>query len=128
MKQGFKVSLALIGFLGACLIFLVIGNYLISKTSNEESKKQKSSSIFSSEASRKYETKFERKSREMGIVIGTPADDVTAIRGRPPYPTEVVGKDSNGLIIEWEYSDGIYVMRRWTIDGGTCYRVAEMKL
>ncbi|MFH1336534.1 MAG: hypothetical protein ABII96_08450 [Candidatus Zixiibacteriota bacterium] len=75
-----------------------------------------------------YETGFERKSREMGIIIGTPADDVLAIRGKPPYPSEVVGKDINGLIIEWEYPDGIYVLRRWTVNGITCYRVSEMKL
>lgn len=75
-----------------------------------------------------YETSFERKSRAMGIVIGTPADDVLAIRGKPPYPSEVMGRDENGLIVEWEYKDGIYVFRIFEINGISCYRVAEMKL
>ena len=79
-------------------------------------------------SSLKQETLFEKKSRSLGIVIGTPADDVLAIRGKSPYPTKVVGEDANGLIVEWKYPDGIYIMRRSTIGGVTCYRVAEMKL
>lgn len=77
---------------------------------------------------KELKTLFKEKNRQMGIVIGTSADDVLKIRGKSPHPVEKVGKDINGLIVEWKYPDGTYVFRIWTINGVSCYRVTEMKL
>ncbi|KPJ63063.1 hypothetical protein AMJ44_14830 [candidate division WOR-1 bacterium DG_54_3] len=127
-----KIFIPLAILAGLFFLFMVFQPKPVKQIEKEkalhEQVEKKDTQKASTESPLKYETNFERKSREMGIVIGTPADDVLAIRGKPPYPSEVVGKDENGLIVEWEYPDGIYVMRRWAINGVTCYRVAEMKL
>ncbi|MFH1010588.1 MAG: hypothetical protein V1784_05075 [bacterium] len=57
---------------------------------------------------------------------GTPADDVLSIRGQCLY-TEQLGSDENGLIVAWHYSDVTYIMKRWTIGGVECYRIAEIR-
>lgn len=90
----------------------------------QETKKKEVNKI---QSKKKTKISFERKNQSLGIVIGTPADDVLAIRGRSSYPTKIIGEDSNGLIVEWKYPDGVYVMRRSTVNGITCYRVAKMK-
>jgi len=120
MDERSKARWTLMLFVGS---FVLIGLLIMIFVSTKESPTKTAH-----KTTTKTETLFEKKSRSMGIVIGTPADDVVTIRGKSPYPTEVMGKDENGLIVEWEYPDGIYVMRRWTINGITCYRVAEMKL
>lgn len=60
------------------------------------------------------------------IAIGTPADTVLAIRGAAD-DEKIIGSDENGSIVEWTYRDAVYVMKRWAIDGVTCYRVAEIR-
>ncbi len=119
-------------FIGFLVIVFNISQNCSRKS--DESEKSVSETTTSTEtagakpkSSTSQETTFERKSRGMGITIGTPADEVLAIRGKA-LTVEVMGKDASGLIVEWEYSDGIYVMRRYEINGVICYRVAEMKL
>jgi SH3-like domain-containing protein len=60
------------------------------------------------------------------IRIGTPSDDVANIRGRC-VDTQVLGSDENGLIVAWHYPDVTYIMKRWSVGGVDCYRVAEKK-
>ena len=65
-------------------------------------------------------------SRKGPIYVGMPADDVHDILGKGTG-TRVVGRDANGLIVEWYYPDAIYTMKLWTEDGITCYRVASIQ-
>jgi hypothetical protein len=57
-----------------------------------------------------------------GIVLGTPADSVLAIRGKPVDGGKT-GSDAGGLTTEWNYPDVTYVMGRREVDGTSVYRV-----
>lgn len=59
---------------------------------------------------------------------GIPADELLKMRGRGSdnilvWPSRVVGKDEEGLIVEWVYPDCIVTLKRWN----SRYRVAEVK-
>ena len=59
--------------------------------------------------------------------IEMPADDLLELWGEP-LRTEEVGEDSRGLIMEWIYEDVIVTLKRWELDGVTCYRVHEIRV
>ncbi len=54
------------------------------------------------------------------------ADDVIILWGEP-VRTRIVGRDDEGAILEWVYSEAKLIMKRWEIDGVLCYRVAEIR-
>ena len=60
------------------------------------------------------------------VVVGSLADTVLELRGKS-LSTRQVGSDRNGLLVEWEYPDAIYVMGRRLQDGIEAYRVVEIK-
>lgn len=66
----------------------------------------------------------QKKNNNYGIVIGTTADEVLAIRGKA-LETKVVGKDDTGLIVEWKFSDAIYTLKRTSFNSP--YKVAIIK-
>lgn len=59
------------------------------------------------------------------IEIGTPADSVLAWLGRS-IGTQQIGRDEQGLLVKWEYSDVIYTMGRRIRDGIEAYRVIKI--
>ena len=60
------------------------------------------------------------------VVIGTLADTILELRGKA-QSTRQVGRDANGLLVEWEYSDVTYLMGRLFLDGVEAYRVIKIK-
>ncbi len=61
-----------------------------------------------------------------GIVLGTPADSVLARRGHAISSVQT-GGDAEGLIVEWRYPDGTYIMGRREMDGISVYRVIAIR-
>lgn len=59
------------------------------------------------------------------VQIGTPADSVLAWRGKATNSRQV-GSDTQGLIVEWQYSDVVYLMGRRSQSGIEVYRVIKM--
>lgn len=59
------------------------------------------------------------------IVVGTPADTVLELRGKA-LSSRNVGRDENGLLVEWEYPDVTYLMGRRLQDGIEAYRVIKI--
>jgi hypothetical protein len=62
---------------------------------------------------------------QYGIRIGTTADDLLAVRGRPRH-IETWGEDASGLIVSYHYSGMTYWLVRHTHDGLTAYRVTDI--
>lgn len=60
------------------------------------------------------------------VQVGTPTDDVLALWGAP-LRVKRVGRDDEGLIVEWGYPDVELIIRRWETAGVYCYRVAEIR-
>jgi hypothetical protein len=60
------------------------------------------------------------------VVVGTLADTVLELRGKA-LSTGQVGRDGNGLLVEWEYPDATYLMGRQVQDGVEAYRVIKIK-
>ena len=60
------------------------------------------------------------------VVVGTLADTVLELRGKV-LSAKQVGHDGNGLLVEWEYPDAIYLMGRQVQDGVEAYRVIKIK-
>lgn len=61
-------------------------------------------------------------SKPRTVVVGTLADTVLAWRGKP-LSTAQVGRDDQGLLIEWRYPDATYLMGRRLQGGIEAYRV-----
>lgn len=59
------------------------------------------------------------------VVVGDLADTVLELRGKP-LSIKQVGRDWNGLLVEWEYQDAIYVLGRRLQDDIEAYRVVEI--
>lgn len=59
--------------------------------------------------------------------IEMPADDLLKLWGKP-LKSITVGQDSRGAIGEWWYEDVIVTLKRWELDGVTCYRVHEIRV
>jgi hypothetical protein len=57
--------------------------------------------------------------------VGTLADDVLKIRGKG-LSSKQVGRDDQGLLVEWEYADVTYVMGRRVQGGIEAYRVIKI--
>lgn len=62
-----------------------------------------------------------------GVYIGMPADDVLQIWGKG-LRTEVLGQDSEGLVVAWVYQDARLIMKRSWLADTYQYRVAEIQL
>lgn len=62
-----------------------------------------------------------------GVYIGMPADDVLKVWGKG-VRTEVLGTNSEGLIVAWVYQDARLTMKRSWLGGTYQYRVAEIRL
>lgn len=60
------------------------------------------------------------------VYVGMAADDVIILWGEP-VRTRIVGRDEEGAIVEWVYSEARLIMKRWEMDGVLCYRVAEIR-
>lgn len=60
------------------------------------------------------------------VVVGTLADTVLELRGKA-LSTRQVGRDGNGLLVEWEYPDATYLMGRQVQDGVEAYLVIKIK-
>lgn len=58
--------------------------------------------------------------------IEMPADDLLELWGEP-LRSEKVGEDARGAIVEWWYEDVVVTLKRWELDGVTCYRVHEIR-
>ena len=61
-----------------------------------------------------------------GVVVGTPADTVLAIRGKA-QSIRRRENDPDGLVVEWHYQDGTYIFARREVDGISVYRVVEIQ-
>ncbi|MDE2387850.1 MAG: hypothetical protein KGN35_02005 [Betaproteobacteria bacterium] len=59
------------------------------------------------------------------IVIGTLADTVLEIRGKGTSVKQV-GRDNNGLLVEWHYPDVTYLMARRPQNGVEAYRIIKI--
>jgi len=59
------------------------------------------------------------------IRVGTLADTVLKVRGKS-VSIRQVGRDGNGLLVEWEYPDVTYLMGRRLQDGIEAYRVIKI--
>jgi len=59
------------------------------------------------------------------VKIGTPADTVLELRGKG-ISSRQVGRDENGLLVEWEYLDVTYLMGRRVQNGIEAYRVIKI--
>lgn len=59
------------------------------------------------------------------VKIGTPADTVLELRGKG-ISSRQVGRDENGLLVEWEYPDVSYLMGRRAQNGIEAYRVIKI--
>jgi hypothetical protein len=64
-------------------------------------------------------------SRNSPVALGTPADTVLQLRGKA-ISINQVGRDANGLLVEWEYPDVTYLMGRRAKDGIEAYRVIKI--
>lgn len=62
-----------------------------------------------------------------GVYIGMPADDVLQVWGKG-LRTELLGQDSEGLIVAWVYEDARLIMKRSWLGGTYQYRVSEILL
>ena len=62
-----------------------------------------------------------------GVYIGMPADNVLRIWGKG-VRTEVLGEDSEGLVVAWVYQDARLIMKRSWLADTYQYRVAEIHL
>jgi hypothetical protein len=60
------------------------------------------------------------------VVLGTPADTILEFCGKALSVTQV-GRDENGLLVEWEYPDATYLMGRRVQDGVEAYRVIKIE-
>jgi hypothetical protein len=63
--------------------------------------------------------------KSLGVKIGTPADTVLELRGKG-ISSRQVGRDENGLLVEWEYPDVTYLMGRRVQNGIEAYRVIKI--
>jgi hypothetical protein len=63
--------------------------------------------------------------KSLGVKIGMPADTVLELRGKG-ISSRQVGSDENGLLVEWEYPDFIYLMGRRVQNGIEAYRVIKI--
>ena len=59
------------------------------------------------------------------VTVGTLADTVLARRGKGTSVKQV-GRDDNGLLVEWEYPDETYLMARRLQGGIEAYRVIKI--
>lgn len=59
------------------------------------------------------------------VTIGTLADSVLARRGKAASVKQV-GRDDNGLLVEWQYPDETYLMARRLQGGIEAYRVIKI--
>ncbi len=59
------------------------------------------------------------------VVIGTLADTVLELRGKS-VSTKQIGRDDNGLLVEWHYPDVTYLMGRKHQNGIEAYRVIKI--
>ena len=65
------------------------------------------------------------RGKPSAVVVGMPADTVLKLRGKG-LSSRQVGRDENGLLVEWEYPDAIYVMGRRIQGGIEAYRVIKI--
>jgi hypothetical protein len=63
--------------------------------------------------------------RSIGVKIGMPADKVLELRGKG-ISSRQVGRDENGLLVEWEYPDVTYLMGLRVQNGIEVYRVIKI--
>lgn len=63
--------------------------------------------------------------KSLGVKIGMPADTVLELRGKA-ISSRQVGRDENGLLVEWEYPDVTYLMGRRVQNGIEAYRVIKI--
>ena len=59
------------------------------------------------------------------VQVGTPADSVLAWRGKA-LTSRQTGRDAQGLLVEWQYADFVYLMGRRTVSGVEVYRVIKI--
>jgi hypothetical protein len=63
------------------------------------------------------------------VVIGTTSDELLLalqLAKQEPKP-RTVGRDDNGLIVEWDAGGMIYGLKRSEKDGINCYRIAYIQ-
>jgi hypothetical protein len=65
------------------------------------------------------------RGKPSGVVLGMLADTVLKLRGKGQSSRQV-GRDENGLLVEWEYPGATYLMGRRTQDGVEAYRVIKI--
>lgn len=59
------------------------------------------------------------------IVVDTPADSIIAWRGKA-ISVRQTGQDTQGLLVEWKYSDAVYLLGRRLRNGIEAYRVIKI--
>lgn len=77
------------------------------------------------EITRSPQSPTSENSSPHSINVGTLADTVLASRGKASSVKQV-GRDDNGLLIEWHYSDATYLMGRRLQGGIEAYRVIKI--
>ena len=115
-RYGLKKSLLVIVLLWiVCVVFISIQHNKTTKIQTKTTTTSPAVTIPTPVSTEKY-----------AIVLGTPADSVLVRRGKANSTTQV-GSDNQGLLVEWHYSDVIYLMGRRIQDGIEVYRVIEIK-
>lgn len=61
-----------------------------------------------------------------GLYLGMTADHILQVLGKPLRP-ELMGEDTQGLIVKWFYDDVALVLRRRTRGQITCYRLTAIE-
>ena len=64
-------------------------------------------------------------SQKSVVVLGMSADEVLAKKGKASTVTKI-GSDQNGLIVEWQYQDAIYLLARREKSGVEAYRIIKI--
>jgi hypothetical protein len=94
------------------------GSYVVRQIEKVAAKREKQ--VTSSSQSSKNPSKAKQP-----VTIGMLADTVLEKRGKA-ISVKQVGRDENGLLVEWQYPDATYLMSRRLQDGIEAYRVIKI--
>ena len=126
-KSGSRTALLVLAILVACVVCYALGQGESNDRLAPKPKATPSSTTVTPGPTATRWTSSRYVTSHRGVQKGMAADDVLEVWGKA-LRTEVVGEDTQGLIVEWVYADAVLVMARRTADGVTCYRVIQIRL
>jgi len=126
-KSGSRTTLLVLAILVACVVCYALGQGESNDRLAPKPKATPSSTIVTPGPTATRWTSSRYVTSHRGVQKGMAADDVLEVWGKA-LRTEVVGEDTQGLIVEWVYADAVLVMARRTADEVTCYRVIQIRL